>query len=102
MQSFPDPTGSRHQVSIGGGAEPRWTKGGKELVYRTGDSIMAVSVDLTSGQIGRPVALFGGTFIPVNFGAASYDVTPDGNRFLMVKRLPEPGAAADEHRSELV
>ncbi len=50
---------------------------------------MAVSVDLASGRIGRPTALFTGSFISLNFASPSYQVTPDGNRFLMIKRLPE-------------
>jgi eukaryotic-like serine/threonine-protein kinase len=89
LQSFPDPAQARHQVSIGGGAEAYWTKGGRELVYRNADSVMAVSVDLASGRIGRPTALFTGSFISLSFASPSYQVTPDGNRFLMIKRLPE-------------
>ena len=62
---------------------------GRELVYRKGDSVMAVSVDLERGSIGQPVALFGGRY-PDSPGwtrPRSYDVAPDGQRFLMM-RLP--------------
>jgi hypothetical protein len=50
---------------------------------------MAVSLDLRTGQIGQPAALFGGRY-PDNPGwtrPRSYDVSPDGQRFLMT-RLP--------------
>ena len=90
IQSYPDPTVSRVQVSSGGGSEPWWTKGGRELAFRRGDSVMVVSVDPATGAAGRPVALFGGPYqsredwsVP-----ASYDVSPDGERFLMLK-FPE-------------
>ena len=48
---------------------------------------MAVSLALAQGQIGQPVALFGGPY-PDNPGwtrPRSYDVSRDGERFLMTK-----------------
>jgi Tol biopolymer transport system component len=90
VQSFPDPSRKRYKISPTYGSEPLWTRGGKELVYRKGDSVMAVNVDLEQGRIGQPVALFGGPY-PDNPGwtrPRSYDVTPDGERFLMI-RLPK-------------
>ncbi|HEY7028132.1 MAG TPA: protein kinase [Gemmatimonadales bacterium] len=89
LQSFPDPARARHQVSIGGGSEAYWTKGGSELVYRNADSVMAVALDLASGRIGRPTVLFTGSFTSGSFSSASYQVTRDGNRFLMIRRIPE-------------
>jgi eukaryotic-like serine/threonine-protein kinase len=88
-QSFPDPSVKRWKISPTSGSEPLWTKGGRELVYRKGDSVMSVSVDLEHGRIGQPVALFGGRY-PDSPGwtrPRSYDVSPDGERFLMT-RLP--------------
>ena len=88
-QSFPNPTLKRWKISPIYGSEPLWTRGGRELVYRKGDSVMAVTVDLEHGRIGQPVALFGGRY-PDNPGwtrPRSYDVSPDGERFLMT-RLP--------------
>ncbi|MFL5547169.1 MAG: hypothetical protein ACJ8AQ_06395, partial [Gemmatimonadales bacterium] len=87
IQSFPDPKLQRHKISPSYGSEPLWTRGGRELVYRKGDSVMAVSLDLARGQIGQPVALFGGPY-PDNPGwtrPRSYDVSADGERFLMTK-----------------
>jgi serine/threonine-protein kinase len=87
VQSFPDPKQQRYKISPSYGSEPMWTRGGRELVYRAGDSVMAVSVALATGQVGRPAALFGGPY-PDNPGwtrPRSYDVTPDGERFLMTK-----------------
>jgi serine/threonine-protein kinase len=91
VQSFPDPGIQRWKVSLGSGSEPLWTRGGRELVYRKGDSVMAVSMDLAGNRSGQPVALFGGPY-PDSTGwtrPRSYDVSADGERFLLLKRPPE-------------
>ena len=87
VQSFPDPSLRRWKVSPQHGSEPMWTRGGRELVYRNGDSVMAVSIDLQNGRSGQPSALFAGPY-PDNPGwtrPRSYDVSRDGERFLMTK-----------------
>src|SRR5438132_261110 len=90
-QSFPDPHLKRWKVSPAQGSEPLWTRGGSELVYRKGDSVMAVGVDLANGRSSQPRALFGGPY-PDSPGwtrPRSYDVSRDGERFLMLKLPPE-------------
>ena len=87
VQSFPNPHLKRWKVSPAHGSEPMWTRGGRELVYRKGDSVMAVSIDLQTGRSGQPKALFGGPY-PDSPGwtrPRSYDVSRDGERFLMLK-----------------
>jgi serine/threonine-protein kinase len=89
IQSFPDPRLKRQKVSPAHGSEPMWTQGGRELVYREGEKVMAVAIDLATGASGPPRVLFSGPY-PDNPGwtrPRSYDVTPDGERFLMT-RLP--------------
>ncbi len=87
VQSFPDPTVGRRQVSSGGGSEPLWTRGGRELVFRRGDSVMAVTVEPATGSVGTPANLFAGRYdsTPEWSAPRSYDVTPDGQRFLLLK-----------------
>jgi hypothetical protein len=98
IQSFPDPNLKRWKISPGHGSEPLWTRGGRELIYRNGDSVMAVSLDLDKGRVGRPRALFAGRY-PDNPGwtrPRSYDVSPDGERFLLTRlpaELPGPRIA---------
>jgi serine/threonine-protein kinase len=95
IQSFPDPQQKRIKVSPAHGSEPAWTQGGRELVYREGEKVMAVNIDLATGATSAPRVLFTGPY-PDNPGwtrPRSYDVTPDGQRFLMTKvpgeqRLP--------------
>jgi serine/threonine-protein kinase len=95
IQSFPDPRLQRVKVSPAHGSEPMWTKGGRELVYRDGDKVMAVDIDLATGASGPPRLLFSGPY-PDNPGwtrPRSYDVTPDGERFLMTRvpgEQPQP------------
>jgi serine/threonine-protein kinase len=78
----------RRQVSSGGGSQPAWNPDGKEIFYRTGDRMMAVSVTWAGddAQLAPPRRLFER---PYSYGAgitiANYDVTKDGLRFLMVK-----------------
>jgi Tol biopolymer transport system component len=95
IQSFPDPRVKRIKVSPAHGSEPMWTQGGRELVYREGEKVMAVSIDLATGASGPPHVLFSGPY-PDNPGwtrPRSYDVTPDGQRFLLTKlpgERPQP------------
>jgi serine/threonine-protein kinase len=86
-QSFPDPSERRWKVSLAEGSEPLWTKDGHELVYRRGDTVMAVTVDPAKGASGPPAVLFAGPY-PDNPGwtrPRSYDVSADGERFIMLR-----------------
>jgi Tol biopolymer transport system component len=85
-----DGTGGVLQVSAGeaGESDPRWTRGGRELVFRRGSAVYAVDIDPAAGEIGRERKLFDGGY-PAGPG---YDVTADGSRFLMVKTVDRPGA----------
>jgi hypothetical protein len=73
---------------------PRWTKNGAELVYRDGNKMMAVDVSIKNGvpTFTSPQRLFDDRYL---FGPstsiANYDVSPDGQRFVMVKG--EPGSS---------
>jgi Tol biopolymer transport system component/tRNA A-37 threonylcarbamoyl transferase component Bud32 len=90
VQSYPDAQRKRWKVSPAQGSEPLWTRGGRELVYRKGDSVMAVTVDLENGRTGPPTLLFSGPY-PDSPGwtrPRSYDVSRDGERFLLTKVPP--------------
>ena len=82
-----------------------WTRGGRELVYRKGDSVMAVSIDLEHGPERCSRRRCSRGPYPDNPGwtrPRSYDVSRDGERFLMTKLPAEPAAAADRGGAELV
>ncbi len=86
---FPGP-GPEYTVSTGGGREPVWSRDGRELFYRTDDALMVVEVQLgDTFRAGQPRALFDDAWERDGGGGgaiANYDVTPDGQRFLMVRR----------------
>jgi serine/threonine-protein kinase len=82
--------GGATQVSMDGGVEPVWSRDARELFYRIGDDMMVVNVAPgTELQPGRPRHLFNGRFDHslIGGGEANYDVSPDGHRFLMVRRM---------------
>jgi eukaryotic-like serine/threonine-protein kinase len=86
--------GTRFQVSTDGGGEPLWASTGRELYFRTGTRMMAV--DLTGAadlRIGKPRTLFEGDYL--NWANGDFDVTADGQRFVMVRPTnPETAAKA--------
>jgi dipeptidyl aminopeptidase/acylaminoacyl peptidase len=86
--------GGRRQVSAGGGSQPRWTRNGRELVFRKGPAVFAVSFDPKSGDVGTPVFLFSRPDAGRLNGnrTVGYDVTPDGSQFLMVTPVNRPEA----------
>jgi len=87
--SVTGPRGKR-QVSVDGGAEPLWGPDSRELFYRNGDKMMVVAIETEPElSVGTPRLLFEGRFLPVLSGdepGSSYDISPDGQRFLMIKR----------------
>ncbi len=89
-----DGSGGRQKVSVDGGEQPIWTKGGRELIYRRGDAVMAAAVEPATGKSGRPVELFRKTQTDrLGIGrTATYDVAPDGSRFLLVVPIQKIGA----------
>ena len=74
-------------ISTEGGRAPRWSRDGRELFYRSGNGMFVVEVS-TDGTFerGRPTLLFDGPYVESNIGIASYDVTADAERFLMIAR----------------
>jgi Tol biopolymer transport system component len=73
------------RVSVEGGGEPVWGSGGRELFYRQGTTMMAVTIDAAGQAKSGPGALFDGEFVRGTLDTANYDVMPDG-RFVMVQR----------------
>jgi Tol biopolymer transport system component/tRNA A-37 threonylcarbamoyl transferase component Bud32 len=82
VRPFPG-SGGRWPISTDGGSQPAWARNGRELFYRNGDQMMAVTVasDATF-SVTKPRVLFEAKAL----WSASYDVTPNGE-FLVI----EPG-----------
>jgi len=77
-------------ISNDGGTEPAWSPNGTELFYRDREGrMMSVAVKPT-GDLApeRPRVLFDNAVFdrdPIGRGYANYDVSPDGESFLMVQ-----------------
>jgi serine/threonine-protein kinase len=84
VRPFPDP-GARVPVSTGGGTEPLWDQTGRTLYYRAPNGITAIALNTVGGfSIGaRRLALPGRELAAPTH--PSYDVTPDGSRFLVLR-----------------
>jgi Tol biopolymer transport system component len=93
VQPYPGP-GGKWQISTDGGTEPVWNPNGRELFYRTVDKMMAVDiVTQPSFSMGKPQMLFAERYLPTPGSLPNYDVSPDGQRFLMVKPVEQAQAA---------
>jgi hypothetical protein len=87
-------TGLKRRVSVGGGEAPRWRRDERELFFRApDDTIMAAEVDGRGSEmkVGTVKPLFKAQ--PVIGRGDAYDVSPDGQRFL-VNTLVEEAASA--------
>jgi eukaryotic-like serine/threonine-protein kinase len=97
ITSFPKPPG-RLQVSIAGGVTPRWRHDGKELYYLALDRrLMAVELKDTSGSLQvastRPLFEMFHTMFVITGGSNRYDVTRDGNRFVVDSVISDESSA---------
>ncbi len=93
VQVYPGP-GPKIQVSNDGGSDPLWKRKGGELYYRNADKMMVVSVTTSpTFSASKPRLLWEGQYshgMSSSCGApgptsSNYDVTPDGQRFLMIR-----------------
>jgi Tol biopolymer transport system component len=84
----PSSSGGKWLVSKGGGVQPRWRRDGKELFYISPDSkMMAFEVNTQPVfHAGTPRALFQTGIVDtgIRTGPMSWDLAPDGNRFLII------------------
>jgi eukaryotic-like serine/threonine-protein kinase len=84
VRPFPEVSGGRWQVSTGGGIQPLWGRDGRELFYLAGPGrLMATPIQPGAGATfaaGNPRVVFDGQYV-----SEGYDVSPNGQRFLMIK-----------------
>ncbi len=91
VQPYPGP-GGKLTISTDGGQEPVWSADGRELFYRNGNQMLAVAIRTEpTFSAGKPRLLFEGNYQLDAVGHPFYDVSPDGQRFLMVR--PKGGGA---------
>ena len=97
VRPFPDVNRGHWQVSTGGGTRPLWAPSGQELFYIAPDGVlMGVRADPRGGSwsAGNPVKVLEGPYLTRGLrDKRTYDVSTDGNKFLMVKQLANQAAA---------
>ena len=94
VRSYPQLSNGRWQVSTGGGTMPVWTRDRKELIYvDAATHLTAVQVETTGSTFhaGTPITLVNTAYATPD-SLRTYDVSPDAQRFLMIK---EGGTRAD-------
>ena len=84
VQPFPGP-GPKWPISTDGGTDPVWSSDGRELYFRRGSALLAVTV--TAGaefRSGRPQTVFDARYETID-GARNYDVVPRKAEFVAVR-----------------
>ncbi len=91
VRPFPNTGATRWQVSAAGGMEPVWSRSGGELFYRNGDKLFAAAVlpGATFG-VGERHVLFSVAEYDHYWMKRTYDVSPDGRRFVMIRSARKP------------
>jgi serine/threonine-protein kinase len=91
VKPFPNVDDAEHQVSTEGGRTPVWSPSGRELFFVTGSRLMAVPVETVPAfRASTPAALFEAEerildMRLLNNTSRAFDVSSDGQRFLMLK-----------------
>jgi hypothetical protein len=96
IRPFPGP-GGKWLISHQGGTEPLWARDGKQLFYRSLDYQQVWVVDVqTDGSLfaSKPRPLFKALGFALGWPIRGWDISHDGQRFLMVK--------SEERRSQPV
>ncbi|MBZ5635276.1 MAG: serine/threonine-protein kinase [Acidobacteriia bacterium] len=96
VRAFPPPAsgqGGQWQVSNSRGFSPVWSRNGHDLLYQSGDQIMAVSYTVKGDtfEAGKPrvwLAKLGGT---------EWDLAPDGKRVVVLTPVDTPEAPKLDH-----
>jgi len=91
IRNFPT-KGDKLRISTSGGRQPRFSRYGQELVYLADDGQMMTS-PINGATFGTPTVLFNTQLITTELGLFQqrqvYDVTADGQRFLIATQVEE-------------
>ncbi len=93
VRPFPNVNDGQYQISSGGGRTPAWARNGRELFFVNGTSLLSTRVQLAptfraeepATLFTDPSLLFDMRLLTSGSTLRTYDVTGDGQRFLMIK-----------------
>jgi len=96
VRPFPDISAGKWTVSLGGGTRPLWSHSGRELFYVTGDGQQMMAAQVRTSPAfavtGRNRLFPVGSYL-LSGNYTVFDVSPDDQRFLMVRPVgAEQGA----------
>jgi serine/threonine-protein kinase len=92
VRSFSN-AGERYVISNSGGTEPVWARNGRELFFKSGDRFMVADVTTTPAfTASRPRLMFTLRTLSGN-NVTNYDVSPDGQTFVMMDSGEDERAA---------
>jgi tRNA A-37 threonylcarbamoyl transferase component Bud32 len=99
--------GTRVQISVDGGSEPVWARNGRELFYRrpTAGQVRMMVAELALSPEPRVVKrsdLFDASDFEPAQPHANYDVAPDGQSFVMLRRSPSSHIVVIQNLPELM
>ena len=95
---YPGP-GREITMSVGGGQEPVWGPSGRELFYRSDGKLLVVRIEESAASltVGAPTRVFDDHYqvdtSSALGGNSNYDISPDGQRFVMVEEPGPPTAS---------
>ena len=92
VRPFPKVDTGHWQISTSGGTRPLWARSGRELFYLDGNGVLTAVPVQTGGAMfsaGNPAKLFDTRYYSGTAGR-TYDVSPDGQRFLMIRTARPP------------
>jgi serine/threonine-protein kinase len=96
VRPFPNVDEGKWPITTDGGSAPVWAPSGRELFYQNNELMMVVPIETDpTFTYGKPQVLFSWSYT-LNY--RNFDISPDGQRFLMLKDVTEPLApsARDE------
>jgi serine/threonine-protein kinase len=93
VRPFPKVESGHWQVSTTGGSRPVWAHSGRELFYVNRAALWAVTAQTTGAifSAGNPTKLFDTGQYSFGINGRTYDVSADGQRFLMIKLASASG-----------
>ena len=101
VQPFPK-TGAKHRVTQQGGRYPLWSPDGTELFYINGPQFMGIDIATEPAfSFGNEQALRIRGFLAAYGPTRPYDITPDGQRFLMVFPADQAGSVAETAEEQI-
>jgi len=85
--------GGAPRTIVSNGRRPRWNPNGGELFFRRGDQLLSIAVDVRSDRIavGDETVLFEDSRLLAEATESAYDVSADGQRFLMIREPDDFG-----------